>query len=168
MKFTSKLRLLQSLSGLLFIVFAILLSSVIRQYAQISSINPTSAQWTAANSTQFSTINHNDASIKKPIDATNISAAAAQLNQDGAIIGTVLRVSGAWDNEVTIIRFTEHKSDGVIAVVHSKDYTQFPPLNSLQGQKVLITGKFSLYKSQKGVESPQISLTDASQASIVK
>lgn len=168
MKTNSTVRLLQSVSALLSIVLVALLWSVGKQHLQNLQNQPKSQQWTVSAGGQFTSISPNDAFLKKPIDATDLDTARSKVNQDGAITGTVAKVSGARSNELTIISFTPKLHDAVVAVVKSSDYPRFPPLNSLQGQKVLVTGKFDLYKSKKGRVTPQINLTDASQVNIVK
>lgn len=164
MKTNLTLRLLRGASATLFAVFLFLLWSVF----QLRSQQPSSPQWNVSQGGQLARISSNEASQSKPIDAVNLGSAKSRINQDGAITGTVDRVFGGRENKVTIISFAANQRDAVAAVVKQENYTLFPVLQELQGRKLLITGKFELYRARGDRTAPQIELTLPSQIKVIE
>jgi hypothetical protein len=117
----------------------------------------------AAKSAGFTTISAADKSVTGALKATDLEGAKKRTGKAGAFTGTVTKVFAPKSNALVILNFASDYRTAVTAVVRQRSFSTFPPLTSLEGKKVLISGKVSNYKNQ-----PEIELTSLSQIKIVK
>lgn len=127
-----------------------------------------SFQSEVASNKHWNTISSSDARLSTAIAATDVASGRSLLGQRGAMQGTVTSIHIPSSNSITIVRFGRQRNDALMAVVRPTDYTKFPPLSGLEGQKVLIEGLFEIYHNRHDEDLIEVVLNDPSQVSIVR
>jgi hypothetical protein len=118
---------------------------------------------TASKSATFASVSATDKSVTGALKSTDLEGAKKLEGKAGAFTGTVTKVFAPKGNSLVILNFAADYKTAVTAVVRWKSFSAFPTLTSLEGKKVLVSGKFVNYQDR-----PEIELTSPSQLKIVK
>lgn len=104
----------------------------------------------AAKDKKFAVIEATDASVKAAKDAKSLTEAKKLVDKTGAFAGTVAKVFEP--SGLVLINFDRDYKTALTAVVRAKDFAKFPDLKTLEGKKVLVSGKVVEFKGQPEVE----------------
>lgn len=115
----------------------------------------------AAKNKAFATIAPGDAKAKSATDAKNLAEAKKWVGKTGAFSGTVAKVFET--RGLVLINFDRDYHLALTAVVRAKNFGLFPDLKTLEGKKVLVSGKVTEYKGQ-----PEITLDALDAIKIIK
>lgn len=112
----------------------------------------------------FTTIAVSSPEVKNALDAKDLAGGKkkGEAKADGAFQGTVSEVFAPKSNSVVILNFAPKYKEAMTAAVQGKNFKKFPDLKSLKGKRVLISGKFAIYR-----DAPEILLTDPAQIKII-
>lgn len=101
----------------------------------------------------------------KVIDATELDQLKEHAGQDVVVEGLVTDIGSTQTKSITFINLGLPKKQGFVAVIFKKNMGAFPDgFDAYKNQKLRITGKLSLYQSDK----PQIEVSSPEQIEIVK
>jgi uncharacterized protein YdeI (BOF family) len=117
----------------------------------------------AAKDKSFATVSAEDSSVKNALKANDLAGAKKQIDKTVTFTGTVSKVFLPDSNSIVLINFAENYWEALTVVVYARNFARFPDLKTLNGKKVVITGKVSNYKGK-----PQVELTDISALKIIK
>lgn len=124
---------------------------------------PAKSQASVASKTaKFGTVKAGDGSVTKALKASDLDGAKKLVGKEGAFAGTVAATYSPKGNGLLILNFDKNFRNALTAVLRSKNYTDFPDLQTLKGKKVLVSGKFEDYKG-----TPQILLTKPEQIKLI-
>ncbi len=123
----------------------------------------TKSQESVASKKPFGTIKANDEAVTKALEARDLEAGKKLIGKEGAFVGTVSKIYTAKGNSLMVLNFDPDFRSAMTAILEPGEYDKFPNLKDLRDKKVLIKGKFVLYRKTQ----PQIELTDPAQIKIV-
>ncbi len=92
----------------------------------------------------FATVAASDAKVKGAKDPKDLAGAKKLIGKTAAFSGTVAKVFEP--GGVALINFDKDYKLAITAVVRSKNFAAFPDLKTLEGKKVLVSGKVEEYK----------------------
>ena len=121
------------------------------------------SQSEVASKAVFSTTPPTNPEVKKALDAKDLPGAIKLIGKEGAFKGTVAKVYAPKSNSIVILNFDADYKKAITAVLRNKDFSRFPNLESLNGKRILVKGKFEDFRG-----APEIVLTDAGQIKIIK
>lgn len=123
----------------------------------------------ASKTAKFGTVKLGDGSVKlgdgsvtKALKATDLAGAKKLIGKEAAFEGTVATVYTPKGNGLLILNFDKNYRNALTAVLRSKNYAEFPDMQTLKGKHVLITGKFEDYKG-----SAELILTKPDQIKLI-
>lgn len=106
----------------------------------------------AAKNVTFGKIIATDARVMSATKASDLAAARKQIGKTARFQGTVAKVFAPRSNNLVILNFDKNYRNAVTAVVRSEKFARFPDLKTLEGKKVLVSGKVTDFKGQPEVE----------------
>ena len=122
------------------------------------------SQESVASKKPFGTIKATDEAVTKALDAKDVEGAKKLIGKEGAFVGTVVKIYTAKGNSLMVLNFDPDFRSALTAILEPGEFDKFPNLKDLRDKKVLVKGKFVLYKKTQ----PQIELTDPAQIKIVE
>ena len=122
------------------------------------------SQASVASKKPFGTVKADDAAVTKALDAKDMEGAKKLIGKEGSFVGTVVKIYTAKGNSLMILNFDPDFRSALTAILEPGEFDKFPNLKDLRDKKVLVKGKFVLYKKTQ----PQIELTDPAQIKIVE
>ena len=120
-------------------------------------------QASVASKKPFATIKATDEAVTKALDAKDLDAAKKLVGKEGTFTGTVAKIYTARNNSLMILNFDSDFRSAMAAKLEPEDYDKFPNIKDLRDKKILVKGKFILYKNQVEIE-----LTDPAQIKIIE
>ena len=117
----------------------------------------------ASKSAKFATVKAADSALKDAVPAKDLAGAKKLVGKPGKFVGVVAKVYSPQTNGIVILNFDKNYRTALTAVLRPTDFAKFPDMKSLEGKKVLVSGKFVAYKEQVEIE-----LTDPAQIKIVQ
>ncbi|MEP6946892.1 MAG: hypothetical protein ABJA02_13305 [Acidobacteriota bacterium] len=117
----------------------------------------------ASKTAKFGSVKAADASFTGAIDAHDLKSAAGMVGKTGAFKGTITKLFSPKGGSLVIINFDRDYKTALTAVVKKSNFAKFPDLSTLEGKKVLITGKFTSFH-----DATEIDLTDPADIKIVE
>ena len=111
----------------------------------------------------FATIKAADPAVAKALNATDLAGGKKLVDKEGAFKGTVSKVFKPKGGKIVVLDFAPNFREAMTAVCKNADSKEWPPLDSLNGKHVLISGKFEIYR-----DAPQIILLKPSQLKLIK
>ena len=121
------------------------------------------SQESVATKKPFGTIKADDDAITKALDAKDLDAAKKRVGKEGAFVGTVTKIYTAKNNSLIVLDFDADFRSALTAKLEPGEYDKFPKMKDLLDKKILVKGKFVLYKKQVEIE-----LTDPAQIKIIE
>jgi len=106
----------------------------------------------ASATAKFGTVAAADGSVKSAIDAHDLKAASGMVGKAGSFTGTVTKIYTPKSGSIAIINFDRDYKTALTAVVKKSNFGKFPDLTKLEGQKVLVTGKFIDFKGATEID----------------
>ena len=92
----------------------------------------------------FASIAAGDAKLKAAKDPKDLAAAKKLIGKTAVFSGTVAKVFEP--KGLVLINFDKNYKNAITAVVRSKNFSAFPDLKTLEGKKVIVSGKVEEYK----------------------
>jgi hypothetical protein len=102
-------------------------------------------QSTVASHAAFAQVPANAIVVSKAIDAKDLAGAKKLIGLNGAFYGTVSSVYSPSDHDIVILDFDPNYRTALTAAVKPDAFAKFPPIESLKGKQVIVTGKFTAY-----------------------
>ena len=134
---------------------------IVPAFAQSTPASPVQSA-VASKTAAFTTILPADPALSKALDAKDLPGAQKYVGKQGAFTGTVVKVYTAKDNGSVVLDFAAHYKEALTATLRPAQYALFPDMKTLEGKKVLVTGKFGAYQGR-----PQIDLLKPTQVQII-
>lgn len=116
----------------------------------------------ASKTAKFGTVKMGDGSVTKALKASDLAGAKKLIGKEAAFEGTVAAVYTPKGNGLLILNFDKNFRNALTAVLRSKNYADFPDMQTLKGKRVLVTGKFEDYKG-----SAELVLTKPDQIKLI-
>jgi DNA/RNA endonuclease YhcR with UshA esterase domain len=116
----------------------------------------------ASKTAKFGSVKAGDGSVTKALKATDLAGAKKLIGKEAAFEGTVASVYTPKGNGLLILNFDKNYRNALTAVLRSKNYADFPDMQTLKGKRVLVTGKFEDYKG-----SAELVLTKPDQIKLI-
>ncbi|MBW3638131.1 MAG: hypothetical protein KY445_16930 [Armatimonadetes bacterium] len=101
--------------------------------------------------------------LQGAVAATDLAAARKLVGKNALFVGVVNRVFAPRSGSIVLLNFAPNYKMALVGAVKAADFKKFPPLQSLQNQKVALSGKVISYKGR-----PEIELTSAGAIRVVK
>jgi hypothetical protein len=120
-------------------------------------------QWEVATKAPLGTIRPDDPAVARALDARDLEAAKKLAGKEATVIGTVDRVFVSEGNSVVVLNFDRNFRNAVSVALQPENYTKFPDVRTLTGQRLLVTGKVGDFQGR-----PQIELLRPEQVKIIK
>lgn len=106
----------------------------------------------AAKGKSFGTIAATDAEVTGATKADDLAAAKKQVGKSAAFVGNVAKVFTLKSNSIVLLNFAKDYKTALVGAVKAEDFAKFPDLKTLEGKRVLLTGKVIDFKGQPEVE----------------
>ena len=106
----------------------------------------------AAKGKSFGTIAATDAKVTSATKAEDLTAAKKHLDKTASFVGTVAKVFAPKSNSVVLLNFAKDYKTALIGTIKSSNFAAFPDLKTLEGKKVLVTGKVIDFHGQTEIE----------------
>jgi len=113
--------------------------------------------------TGFVTIAPDDPAVGKATDAKDLAAVRKLTGKEGAIQGTVAKVYVSDGNGIVILNFARNFKEAATAVLKPANYAKLPDMQTLDGKRVLVTGKVIEFRGR-----PEIEIQEPGQVKIIK
>ena len=117
----------------------------------------------AAKDKKFATVAASDAKVKAATDAKNLTGAGKFVSKTGVFAGTVAGIFSPKGNHLLLINFDKDYKSAITGMIRANDFSKFPDLKTLEGKKVLISGKVVDYKG-----SPEVTIDSPDDIKIIK
>ena len=121
------------------------------------------SQESVASKKAFATIKADDEAVTKALDAKDLDAAKKLVGKEGSFTGTVTKIYTAKNNSLMVLDFDADFRSALTAKLEPGEYDKFPKIKDLLDKKILVKGKFVLYRKQVEIE-----LTDPAQIKIIE
>jgi DNA/RNA endonuclease YhcR with UshA esterase domain len=95
----------------------------------------------ASKTAKIATIAATAPAVKSALAANDLAGAKAQVGKTVAFTGTVSKVYAPKSNKLVILNFDPDYKKAMTAVVFSTTFAKFPDLTTLDGKKLLVSGK---------------------------
>ena len=112
---------------------------------------------------EFAKVKADDEEVSKALISKDVDAAKKLVGKEGAFKGTVTKVYIAKNNSLIVLDFDDDFRNALTAILEPGSFAKFPKIEDLRDKKILVKGKFVLYKGK-----PQIELTDPKQIKIIR
>ena len=122
------------------------------------------SQESVASKKPFATIKATDEAVTKALDSKDMEGAKKLIGKEGSFVGTVTKIYTAKGNSLMVLNFDPDFRSALSAILEPGEFDKFPNLKDLRDKKILVKGKFVLYKKTQ----PQIELTDPAQIKIIE
>ncbi len=103
------------------------------------------------------------AEVKSAVDAHDLAKAKTMVDKPITFVGTVTKVFAPKSNKVVILNFDKDYKSALTAVVFTTTFGKFPDLKTLEGKKVVVSGKVKSFH-----EGEEVALDAPTQIKIVK
>lgn len=119
-------------------------------------------QSASASRAKFATTHLEPEQLQQLLEAHQTTEAIKLNGKKGTFYGIVAIVRESAGGKVLFIDFDKDYQKADVAVVFAEHFASLPDMKQLKGKKVLVSGKWTLYKG-----APQIVITDLAQIKIL-
>jgi hypothetical protein len=124
---------------------------------------PLKAQSEVASREPLGKVSARDKSVTAALKASDLEGAAKLEGKESAFQGTVVKVYTPDHHKAVVLNFAKDYKTALTAAVRPDAYAKFPDLRTLDGKRVLVTGKIVRYR-----EALEILLTDPKQLKVIE